>query len=349
MKKCIIYPFFDEYYTSINYIESQNKVKVSKLVKPKGWNLSESDNLNLECYDFLESLKAGEIVIILNTKNNSFMHTEIVKNIILALNNRKEVKCFEKLSKNELNRIKNIAVMNETIFTYHFKNSIHVSTRFDLMYKPKAIVIGVGKLLNNLNALSVMCDLANEYKKNGFFTMVLSNNVNADLFGFIKIPTKLSVEGFNKFIEKVERKYHPEILIIEFPDAIMRYSDYINNDFGIYSYIITQAISIDYFVLLSCMNQFSMELFEELNLLSTYRFNCEINNILLEDYILDEEDSNEFYKIVTRKISSHDLAVQIDAIHEKVGLGIIKMNSQDAISKIVKRSIDLLSLEVDSF
>ena len=53
---------------------------------------------------------------IFNTKNNSFMHTEIVKNIILALNNRKEVKCFEKLSKNELNRIKNIAVMNETIF-----------------------------------------------------------------------------------------------------------------------------------------------------------------------------------------------------------------------------------------
>lgn len=170
----------------------------------------------------------------------------------------KKVICFTQGYSNILKDTEEIAAKYRNNFTTI--SSEYLFNKENLLLKQSAIqipIILVGGLLMEADVTEVVYELTETLKNKNFNVMTYTNNIvntiwNAKTLTPIFLNKTITESGKISSIKSVIKrdiyKERPDVIIIEAPDAIMQYNDYIHNGYGILTYMLSQSINIDYFI-----------------------------------------------------------------------------------------------------
>lgn len=151
-----------------------------------------------------------------------------------------------------------------------------------------AIALKIKKILDDENIKSCIISstgLELDEPIIGFPYMIFENNNFKDI-----------INKFNDFIYKLSNKY--DVIILVNPLGIIPIDEKFNNDFGYYSYIISNAVRTDFLFLSIYGNYYTADDLEKIGEKYENLFNCKICSYIISSNIIDILD---YFK--TKKIS----------------------------------------------
>jgi peptide maturation system protein (TIGR04066 family) len=118
-------------------------------------------------------------------------------------------------------------------------------------------VVLVGGLLEEADNFEVLLKIAVKMKSENVNALVFTKHSIGELLGFHNMnhiwncsnySEAQKINEINYYINNMVEKERPEVILLEAPDAVMRYNDYAVNGFGIRTYMLCQAVTPDRFV-----------------------------------------------------------------------------------------------------
>lgn len=167
-------------------------------------------------------------------------------------------------------------------------------------------VILVGGLLECSDILNVLLCLTIKFINIGLHPAVVTKQPIGQLFGFHSINHIFSspnntesskIIEINRYLAAVEHYDCPDVIIVEAPDAVMRYSDADPNGFGILTYMLAQAIRPDIFVCCVPVRLAVGEFIESLSRDFRTRLGTPIHAVQVSNIVMDSPDLNQDKKI----------------------------------------------------
>jgi len=183
-----------------------------------------------------------------------------------------------------------------------------------------------------------------------------SNNKNTALFDFVPFPWAILnsdlpheeiIKKINAFFNELQFLYQPDIIITEIPNGMIKYSNICVENFGVKAYMLSQALSVDYFILNSPIDDFSDESFKLMSTTFKYRFGFKIDAVGIVNRYINFSDSNEEEKVVYEKAKSSEVNKFVDILNSSPECTILFFDAQDksAYERVIKDSIDTLANE----
>lgn len=221
---------------------------------------------------YIESvLSANKKVVFYISGNDSFLE---------------EVKILQKQYQKSLIIVENTVMSSDT------------SNDVELMNVP---VILVGGLLKRADVTEVIFKLSEYLRADGKQIDVYTNTAASSLFGFYSLLPLMEMdnnennktETIRTMISQNASKNYPDVIIIEAPDAVMKYSEVVPNDYGIRTYIISQAIAIDYFICCIPFELVQPKMIESLSQKMSFHLDCPISAVHASNIILDVSETLE--------------------------------------------------------
>lgn len=363
MKKCVLYPFSEKSIVLYNQLlEQKNDIEIVSVVAPKAWTLniledeiiSNSIKRHKISSDFYNELKKGDWIIFLSCSKVELIYSDIKSKIASCIKKGKNIYCIFPLNAEDKKYFVEYAQMYNVEFKqYKEETDIWEKRYYDKerkMYKPDAILVGIGKTIDKLETTYSTYNIMNRYKKIGYRVAIISANENLCFLGksFYKYPEKFltnelsedeKVLYFNRFLKYVDYSFHPEIIIVEFPEQMMRYTEECIGEFGVQTYIVSQAVNFDYFILVSDINNYDMQL---LNTYYKYRFGLEIDAIVMSNMVVDFSCSLEDKEIITYFLNREDVEAFIIEFEKEFSYYIINASIKSQYKDLVEESIKAL-------
>ena len=126
--------------------------------------------------------------------------------------------------------------------------------KLQYLYVP---VILVGGVLEDADTFHVMTSLAHKLRQERLNVSVVTKHPAGGLLGFhvgyslLQDKSLTEVEKIiemNHSLKTLEISELPDVILMEAPSVLMKFNDEIPNDFGIFTYMLSQAIVIDYLI-----------------------------------------------------------------------------------------------------
>lgn len=354
---CLIYPFTTECIAFAEYVqEFRNDLNIVKAVclpifRTRFDNIGSIDVGT----DFETSLKDVECVIICDFNHINALYNNVIDKIIIAIESGKKVICYAELYNDELKKIRSITKNDNDAFVY-LGNEPEIMISDILYEKQECVVIGVGKLMSGIDTDKCFCNLYSRFKKMGYNVVGISNR-NSQLIGCSLFPDEIytsyatddqKVTFINDYINKIQTKYCADIILIQFPYGMVKFTDEVGDGYAIRSYILSQALSVDYFVLNMPVDAIDPGSFDELNNQFIYKFDFSIDAVLFVNSALNVIDSLEHFKIQYQDVSeeyTEKICCSFDELNEDVFFGVSERN--DDYDKIVTMCVENLSENIE--
>ena len=301
-----LYPFTSELLPIVKYFNKlQNKYSLSKLAAPSGLSLTGRDaaharnhqNTGFIVSDVLDMQDPSwsELFLINSqkiTKNLPDANESLLKR---ALDAGKSVLYFDAGMKKP-----SVAVKEDTILKDHaWHMDLPTPTKWlrPGRYNSASVaLVLVGGLVEEADVLDAVLGLAYEMRKDNLRPVVFTNHplcgifdsYNFDhIFNNNALSEAEKIQSLNEFIYGIEQLKRPGAIIVEAPDAVMRFSDAAPNGFGIRTYMLCQAMPPDCFICCAPLDLANAETLNGLNLVFTYRFNTQISYVHVSNAIFD--------------------------------------------------------------
>lgn len=351
--KYLIYPFYDECSSLIELIKNEKQnIEIEYVVSPKSWikkvNIPE---VVIGSCNYEECLDCVEGVIITDISKYPYLYQDIVKKIYVALNRGYAVKCCAKLEEKDQRNFESLSKR----FLYYQDDSEKIQDirKSGNPYQVQdCVVIGVGNLLQGMDSLSEIAYLYKKLSEEGYKVSVITSNRNGKIIGYNLFPEEIwqvshdiQVLELNRYFNKVQEENHADILLVQIDGGMLKYSNICYGDFGIKSYIVSQALAIDYFLLVSPMVDMTQENYKELSTIFRYRFGYDIDVILFKNLYIDLEESDSEEKIIYRKIDEAEMEEIIEKNYVLKSSDIMYENASDikVYDSIIEKCIKKLS------
>lgn len=137
--------------------------------------------------------------------------------------------------------------------TDSFLPEVKVAQEYQPIQTP---VILAGGIAGREDVLEVILTLAEELRSIGKTVACITNEPVCTLLGgydfsalyreFTELP--IVITQINQTVRAIEKELLPDVILMEAPDALIRYHSLTPNGFGIYSYMLAQAVKPDYMV-----------------------------------------------------------------------------------------------------
>jgi peptide maturation system protein (TIGR04066 family) len=183
-------------------------------------------------------------------------------------------------------------------------------------------VILVGGITTNADQLDIILSLVHQLRTEGLDSLVITKHSICRLFGFHCIDNIMDNKSLteaekatevNAFVKNLETAIVPNLIIVEAPDAVLKYSNRATNGFGLRSYIVCQSLPPDYFV---CCLPYSFAIDEYIDKISadfSVRLGTEITAVHTSNEVIDSVD------IVNRR-KVWCVRVALDVVREHIKL-----------------------------
>lgn len=190
--------------------------------------------------------------------DNGDIYSLTVDAIKTALILRKTVICAARLKPDDLNEFVLVNDHNDCQFIYlPGQENLPLSLDKGRLYCPIAPILFVGGLLEEANILEAFLSISGRLQSDNFNVVPISANVNCGLAGITTFSQLTYSEGIdevqkvykiNNLVKKIEEDKQPDLFIIHLPGVMMEYNEIIPNGFGLFSYIISKALTPDFFI-----------------------------------------------------------------------------------------------------
>lgn len=163
-------------------------------------------------------------------------------------------------------------------------------------YRSQAPVILFGGFLAQSASFEAVLELYLKVREEGYRPAVFCRNEAGGLFGFYgfariwNAPVRDEnerIKSLNAYINGVVRNTYANLILIEAPDALMRYNANTLDCFGVRSYMLCQAVVPDYLVGCVSYELLEPELIEKLSDDCRVRLGCEFCAVWPENVVLD--------------------------------------------------------------
>lgn len=189
---------------------------------------------------------------------NGDIYSLTVHAIKTALILFKTVICAARLKPDDLNEFVLVNDHNDCQFIYlPGHENLPLSLDKGRLYCPIAPILFVGGLLDEANTLEAFLSISGRLQSANFNVVPISANANCGLAGITTFSQLTYPEGIdevqkvytlNNLVKKIEEDKHPDLFIIHLAGVMMEYNEIIPNGFGLFSYIISKALTPDFFI-----------------------------------------------------------------------------------------------------
>ncbi len=183
----------------------------------------------------------------------------VLSAIAKAMMMQKNVACIQKLSVYHVKKFQKLAKEKGVIFSYLYPKSKPVKNKSEnvpvKLYNPSSPIIFVGGMVEEADNFEVFLWLITKFRENGFKAAGLCDSPYSDILDFQMLsdnhldekPDDI-IRSYNKLFFDIEKADHPDLFVVMMPGAMMKYSDTIANDFGVQSYMLSQAVTPNFFI-----------------------------------------------------------------------------------------------------
>jgi len=130
--------------------------------------------------------------------------------------------------------------------------------------------------------------MAERFEKEGYRVSKVSSNTLGTLFNVHMVPDYIydphmpyedKIVSFNRFLTSIVEDNQPDIILLDVEEAILPYSNRINNHFGVVPTIIAKAAQADVSILSLYYGEYDKEYLNRLRTFCRYALNAEISYI----------------------------------------------------------------------
>lgn len=108
--------------------------------------------------------------------------------------------------------------------------------------------------------------------------------------GFDGRISRESIIQLNHFLKHIENEEHPDIIVIQFPEPLLKYDENITFDFGISAYGISQAITPDYAICCTTMSNANEQYWENFNDIISKKYGFLIDSIFISNISIEANE-----------------------------------------------------------
>jgi peptide maturation system protein (TIGR04066 family) len=231
-----------------------------------------------------------------SAENSIFKAIKAGKNVICSLPFKQKTIDEMKITSREMNKT----------FIYNLeayeKAEKDTNTKIELLEMkeiktPVVFVIGVAE---KTQKFYIQLALRQHFSNKGYKIAQIGTKSYCELLGFHSFPlfmdspylSELSkIILFNHYVKKIEKTEKPDVIIIGIPGGIIPLDNKYNNKFGITAFEVSQAVCPDAVILSTLFENFPLEYFIELNLISKYRLGFEIDCFNISNVKFDWAES----------------------------------------------------------
>ena len=152
----------------------------------------------------------------------------------------------------------------------------------------------------------------------------------------------------NNYVNNVQMKTNADIIIVHFPGEMMKYSDECVDDFGVKSFILAQALSVDYFVLNVEIGSYTYTSFNEMSTAFMYRFGFCIDAVFVANKEVDVSNSLEDEKIHFIRRSWDEVDEYVSYLKNNCSF-VYSIYDDNSYTNVVEKCIDELSGNIEEF
>ena len=311
-KKAILYPFSKEYSDFIKFhneigfdcvipMVDENEPVIGKKV---GFIVKDDGNDEIiRAYDDSSIIADKEVTDVLLTTYSD----KIKNNILVAAGAGKNIKIINRIEEDKAREIRDCC---------QNKNVVFLNNEDQLQEKPNWYM---NKLREITTPIMLICGLSAETNKfelqikirkelvnRGYLVSQIGSKNGSELFGMHSFPQFMYKAGisemekifmFNGFIWNIEETEKPDVIIVGVPGGIMPYDNEHHNEFGIFNYLVSCAVTPDEVVLSIPYNDYETEFWEYIVEYSKYKYSYNIKGInysnIYHDIYADERQAKE--------------------------------------------------------
>lgn len=244
---------------------------------------------SIQVTEDLEYITNCEVLIISDGLLRDAIHAKSLDVIKLALCHGIEVICCLELPDIKLYDLTKTAKYYNSMFKYipRSKNNL-IAKRGEYLKNLSVPIIFVGGLLPELDTKEVFLLTIKLFKDSDYKVSALGEAYELNILGYHSYKKyfndatkneKEKIIAIGEYINNIIVSEVPDIFIIQIPGGIMRYNEFINNDFTIQAFMLCQVLSPDYF--LCCMHSDVVDqtFVDYLNEMVRYKFGFDIDYI----------------------------------------------------------------------
>lgn len=309
-KKAVIYPFCAEVLPAIKFFNKlQKEYTIQYLVAPKGLGYTGRDaayacnhpEIGMKVLDKMPLEEADWDTLFLFRPRRE-MGSLPWKNIVTQAISYKKHIIF--LCSQEEELPEEIVCMESELADgmLEFRTLVdkNMLTSDEKTHEPDVPVLLVGGLLEEADCFEVFLGLAEKLRKEGQKVVAFSKHSIGSLFEFFGLDhiwnnssytEAEKVKQINYYVNDIAKYICADMILLEAPDAIMKYNDFVTNGYGIRTYMLCQAITPDYLI---CCVPFEMadnSMLEAMGRDFSYRFGCNIGAVHVSNILLDLADT----------------------------------------------------------
>lgn len=300
-----IYPYSDELYPILeNKNELIDGIEISAVVYPLSWKkrILHTDALSGYVFgsDFRELINTADGVIFADITGRDFMYDDIIGKARYALSVGKDIIFCTAVKKADSEKL--AAEFPERSITMMFENTVNYGADAYKHENIGCVAVGIGELYRGIDNVAAAVGVTAEFRKKGFKTALISVNKTLSIIGAYHFPVEIFRSGMdieqmvgvlNAFFVGLERKSHCDVMVIQFPDGMLKFSPDIADSYGIKAFMTTRAVAIDYFVLVSTLEIIHQEAYERLKLIFEKRYGISLDSCLIKKVMIDRAYSVE--------------------------------------------------------
>ena len=310
MRKCAIYPYSDSLFPLLeNKDQLIDELCIDAVIYPKAWKnqLLHKDVLEGIPHgsDFEALTEQVECVVFADLENREFMYSDIMKKAEHALSVGKDLIFCTPIELSDLTKLKASFPDREILIKYNESKEL-----CDNIYIHEDIccgAIGVGGVYRGLDTLAATTGITFAFQKKGIHTIGISTNATLSLLGFYLFPSYIfkssldpeqQVGALNAFFKGLEKKTGCDLMIIAFPDGMIKFLPETIDAYGIKAFMLTRAVAFDSFVLGSFLDNTNKESYDYIRSLLETRFGLSLHACLFQALTADREYSVESQQIL---------------------------------------------------
>lgn len=265
-RKVTIYPFCPELLPAVKMFEEfQNEYAIKYLVSPNGFGYTGKDagyvcnqkNIGIKVLNNIpfDVMDWDTLILYIPVlKRGDFFEKDILRQAAISGRHTICVCTAKEILSEEI--VKELQNYSESIEVICYPQ-LQVENGDQRLHEPEVPVALVGGILEEADCFETFLRLAEKMQKERWNIVAFSKHPIGSLFGFYSLEHIWNCNAYsetekvlrvNYYINDVIKKSGASMVLIEAPDALMRYNDFTINNFGIRTYMLCQTVTPDYFI-----------------------------------------------------------------------------------------------------
>ena len=309
LKRILIYPYTKDFYPILKALIKTTEYNDFRIVSPRacsierdaGYIVNREDMGIVVSNNFYDSVNGCDTLLVPDISNIELFHEDIIEKIEYAIENNLNIECYAAIDKILAKKLNEKAQSSGKIFDF-YENQKMYNENTPIIKKNLVSfnipIVFVGDLYDKSDSMEITIQLCEKLKLSGYKAIATTLGINCNILGssytnwpidFFQsnITESDKVYMLNDFIGNMIDEKKPDIILLQLPPGLIRFNNEYVNNFGIYPYLISQAIQPDYFILSTQYELIEAEYYDKLSINFYHKFGINIDILVVSNIYFD--------------------------------------------------------------